>query len=543
MHLYWGNNNKKCYGEGNMFRKLIRKLNYLKIKETTSQKQQLYPDESRQNIPPTLANVRLQLQEILGECDDLVIRDISIGNRASVKALLVYLDGMVEKSTIEDSILRPLIIESRQLDAPWPQDPMTAIKRLLSVGQLNELTDFNDTLNFILSGEAVIFVEGQTKALWAGTAGYKTRGIEKTETDNVIRGPRESFNEDLKTNITLIRRKLKDPRLKIEILQLGTRTRTKVAICYVKGLAHEEILETVRKRLKSISIDAVLESGYIEECIEDAPMSIFPTIGHTEKPDIVVSKILEGRIAVICDGTPFVLTMPYLFVETLQISEDYYRRLPFSNFMRWVRFLALMLTILLPSLYVALISFHQETIPFKLLMRIAATRQGIPFSPMMEALIMTLAFEILKEAGIRIPGPTGQTVSIVGGLVLGQAAVEASIASNLMIIITSLTAISGFAVPGLEEVIPILRILLLVAANAFGLAGIWLVMVCVVTYMCTLKSVGVPYLFPFAPLSGTDLKDVLVRVPIWSTAAKARNIPEKKPIDLHAETGEKAGGR
>lgn len=520
-----------------MFRELLRKIGYLKTKEAF-QKQDVSHNKPRQSIPATLEEVKLRLQEILGECDDLVIRELSIGNTAVIKAVIVYLEGMVEKSTIEDNILQPLMIESRRIDLSRMQDSLTVLERLLSVGQLKKLADFSSALDFILSGDTVIFVEGQNKAFCAGTAGYETRGIEKAETDNVIRGPRESFNEDLKTNVTLIRRKLKDPNLKIEILKLGTRTRTDVAMCYIKGLAHEEIIDTVRKRLKRINIDAVLESGYIEECMEDAPLSIFPTIGHTEKPDIVVSKILEGRVAVFCDGTPFVLTMPYLFAEALQISEDYYRRVPFSNFMRWIRFLALMLSIFLPSFYVALISFHQETIPFKLLMRIAASRQGIPFSPAMEALIMTLAFEILKEAGIRIPGPAGQTVSIVGGLVLGQAAVEASIASNLMIIVIALTAISGFAIPSLEGVIPILRIIFLIAANAFGLAGIWLMTVCIITYMCTLKSMGVPYLFPFTPLHGSDLKDVFVRMPVWTMAAKTRVLKGKKLINLYCAEAE-----
>jgi spore germination protein KA len=307
-------------------------------------------------------------------------------------------------------------------------------------------------------------------------------------------------------------------------MTIGEQTSTIVAICYIKGIANEQIIQTVRNRLNGIDTDAILESGYIESFIEDAPITLFPTIGNSEKPDTVCSKLLEGRIAILCDGTPFVLTVPYLFIETIHTAEDYYVRSLVATFSRIIRIIALLISINLPAIYLTLICFHQEVIPFKLLITMASSREGVPYSAFTEALFMLFTFEILKEAGIRMPRPAGSTVSIVGALVLGQSAVQAGLVSTPMVIVTAITAISGSTSTPLMGAIPIIRVIALVLASSIGLLGILLANISLLIHLCTITSFDVPYLSPFTPVSVTDLKDAVFRVPMWAMFTRPRDL-------------------
>lgn len=499
-----------------MYKKLIKMFNYLSRKSIINEKESTTKTKL---IPNSIKTLKAELLEIFSECSDFTIREVSLGDEYRCKILIAFIDGLVDKELINNSILKPLMIESREVSLSVKIDNNTIARvlkeHILSISELTELTEFDESIHQILSGETVIYIDGKRIAFYAGTKGWEERGVQEPGTEAVVRGSREGFCETLRVNTSMLRRRIKNPNLKFENMRLGERTKTDVCISYIKGLANEDLVKTARRRLEKINIDAILESGYIEELIEDAPLSIFPTIGNSEKPDIVAAKLLEGRIAIFCDGTPFVLTAPHLLIETIQVSEDYYSRPFYSTFVRLIRFLALMVSSTLPALYVALVSFHQNVIPFKLLLTISASKEGIPFTAFTEALVMGIIFELLREAGVRMPRPIGQAVSIVGALVLGEAAVQAGITSTAMVIVTSLTAISGFVIPSLGGTLPLVRIIMLISANILGLMGIMLTAIAFFVHLCSLRSFGVPYLAPFAPFEGMDLKDTFVRVPLW----------------------------
>ncbi len=503
--------------------KFTRMLKYLKL----SIYNELVNDQNKDEILISLKTdeIKKELNDIFSECSDFNLREISFkfskndGSLTDRKILLGFIDGMINKDIVNRDILKPLMDFCNKgcNNNDDDKDLIHIIKEnVLNIIEVKEVSSFQQTVNFILSGDTVLYIEGKRLALKIGTRGWEGRGVEEPDTESVVRGPREGFTETLRINTSLLRRKVKNPNLKFETMTLGEQTNTEICICYIKGLINEDIVETLRRRLKKIKTDAILESGYIEEFIEDAPFSIFPTVSNSEKPDVVAGKILEGRAAIFCDGTPFVLTVPHLFIESLLSAEDYYRRPFYATGIRLLRLLALFLTTTLPAIYVAVVAFHQDVIPFKLLLTIAASREGIPFTVFTEVLLMAVAYELLREAGVRMPRPIGQAVSIVGALVLGQAAVESGIASNPVVMITALTAISSFILPPLDGTIPIIRLIMTIGANILGLIGLNIVLVMFVLHMCTLRSFGVPYLAPFAPLHGADLKDTFIRVPLWS---------------------------
>ena len=480
-----------------------------------------------QNIPQSLEQAKLELKRVFADCDDFCLREISLGTDDEINIMIGFMEGLVNKQMVNADILKPIMIESHKIDLKYNNIINLLQKELLTANQLTAVNSFTDAVVSILSGDTVIFISGYHTALKVDTKGWEGRPVEEPDTESVVRGPREGFIETLQTNLAMIRRKVKNPNLKFERMKLGAQTNTDVYVCYIKGIAHEGIVDTVRKRLEEIKIDAILESGYIEEFIEDAPFSLFPTVGSTEKPDVAAAKLLEGRVVILCDGTPFALTVPFLFIESLQASEDYYSRFYFASLVRIIRTVALVITTTLPAAYVALISFHQDVIPFKLLLNIAASREGIPFSAFTEALFMGITFEFLREAGVRMPRPIGQAVSIVGALVLGESAVSAGLVSNIMVIVTALTAICSFMSPSLGVTTVFLRLINLAASNIMGFLGLTLSLTAFLIHLCSLRSFGVPYTAPFTPLAGADLKDTIIRYPMWAMFTRPRSITRK----------------
>lgn len=508
-----------------MLNQLLKMIHYIKLKNHNENHSDDNAEE-RENIPKSTKEIKKKLNEIFSDCNDFVIREIIFGKATQTKILIVFLDGMTEKEMINDNIIKPILSGMSLLETDNDAKPnkiVTNLKeKVLSVCQVNELDDFKKSIDAILSGETILFTDGCKKALKVATQGFPGRKVQMPQEERVIRGPHEGFVESISVNLSLLRRKIKNPKFKIESMQMGEQTKTDVYIAYIKGIANDDIIDTVKRRLKRINTDAILESRYIEAFIEDAPLSFFPTIGNTERPDAVAGKILEGRIAILCDGTPYVLTVPYLFVETLQASSDYYSKWYFSTLIRLLTIAGLAMSITLPALYVALVAFHQDVIPYKLLLTIAASREGVPISPFVEAVFMGLVFEVLIEAGVRMPSPIGQTISIVGALVLGESIVQAGIVSTPMVIVSALTAISSFIVPALRETMPFFRWLVLIAANILGFMGMMLTAIFLVIHMCTLRSFGVPYLAPFSPLNGLDLKDTFIRIPLWAMFTRPR---------------------
>jgi Bacillus/Clostridium GerA spore germination protein. len=477
------------------------------------------PQQEKAPVPDSVSAVRTELEKAFGNSTDVIFKLFS-----NTSLLLVYIDGMVDKLLLDSDIIRPLMRACQENKNADFKNPGFLEDNILAIGEVVRSDDFNDCINAILQGQVLIFPNGCTSALKLNLQKWNKRNVEQPQAENVVRGPREGFTESIRDNVVLIRRKIQDCNLVIETMYIGRQTKTKVSFCYIRGVANEEIVEEVRKRLRNIHTDIILESGYLEEFIDDAPFSIFPTVGYTERPDAAAGKLLEGRIAILCDGTPMALTVPNLFVEYLQSSEDYYMRWLYTPLLRLIRLIALFVSTMTPAFYVTLLCFHQDVIPFKLLLTIAASSEGTPLPPVLECLVLIVIFELIREGGVRMPKSLGQAISIVGALILGQAAVQAGIVSAPAIIVIAATAITSFVLPKLDDTMLIIRIVLLFTANIIGFLGIVLASFMFFIYLCSLKSFGIPYLSPIAPRSKEDLKDTFIRMPVWSMLRKSETV-------------------
>lgn len=466
-------------------------------------------------------NVKV-LKKLLGNSDDVIFRDFILGSANQIPATAVYIDGLVNKEMVQRDTLAPLMLWAQEVLAPAVSTP-DAIKelvstRLLSMLEIKEKELYTEVAEEVLNGETVLLFDGLDIAIAMGTKSWEHRGVSEPKTENLIRGPREGFNEIMKTGVALIRRRIKDPMLRVKLIRMGQRSATDVALIYVEGVANPVLVKEVRRRLDLIKTDAIIDSGYIEQYIQDSPFSPFPQIQYTERPDRVASGVLEGRVAVISDGSPNALIVPATISTFLPAPEDYYERSLLMSFIRLVRTASILFSLLLPALYVSVVSFHQEIIPTTLALTIAGSRAGVPFSALVEALVMEFTFELLREAGVRLPAPLGSTIGIVGGIIVGQAAVSAGLVSPIMVIVVALTAIGSFAVPSfnIATSFRLLRFPLLFLGGAFGLFGVTAGLVLILVHMVSLKSFGVPYLSPLAPLTLSDLTDTVVRAPVWS---------------------------
>lgn len=451
------------------------------------------------------------LQAVYTDCPDVVFRPFLIGGTG--RAMLVYTEGMSDNESIDQHVLGPL------MEAPTGQGGGAGrlLEQKIPVSGAKEASTLADCVREISAGNPLVLIDGEPRGLALGMAKWEKRGVEEPAAEAVVRGPREGFTETLGVNTSLLRRKLRTPQLKLRRLTIGRYTQTEVAVAYIEGIADRTLIEEIVARLRRIDIDGVLESVYIEEMLEDNPFSIFPQLMNTERPDVVAANLLEGRAAIVIDGTPSVLVAPITFYSLLQSAEDYYQRFLFSTAIRWLRYTALLITLLLPSLYVAVLTFHQEMVPTSLFYNIAKSREEIPFPVVVEALIMEVTFEALREAGVRLPKQIGAAVSIVGALVIGQAAVSAGIVSAPMVMVVAITGIASFMIPRYSAGIALrlLRFPIMLAAGVLGLLGVMIAVIAAIVHLCTLRSFGVPYLSPMGPMKGRDMKDVLMRAPWW----------------------------
>lgn len=465
-----------------------------------------------------------ELQEIFSRCSDLVIHEIA--PESGPGQCVLYVDGLVNTELVDRDIVQPLIRTQS------PPDPRRIAARLTAVSETNVLHTFGDVVYGVLSGDAVLLIDGAPAAVGYSVRRWQSRSVEEPTTEAVIRGPREGFVETLRFNTAMLRRKIKSPSLKVESLKIGRITQTDLAVVYIEGIANPEVVREIFRRLERIDVDGVLEGGDIEQLIEDSPFSPFPQVQNTERPDTAAANLLEGRILILVDGTPFALIVPVLFTQFLQAAEDYYERFLIGTVVRGLRFTFLLVALLLPSLYIAIITYHQEMLPTPLLLSIAAAREGIPFPALVEALIMEITFEILREAGVRLPRPVGQAVSIVGALVIGEAAVRAGFVSATMVIVVSITGIASFAIPKYNAGIAVrmLRFPLMLLAGSLGLFGVMGGLTCILLHLCSLRSLGIPYLTPVAPLNWQGLKDTLLRAPLWWMRQRPRLIGHANPI-------------
>ncbi|KLU61589.1 spore germination protein B1 [Peptococcaceae bacterium CEB3] len=477
-----------------------------------------------QPLGASLAQNLTALQKIFALCSDFTNRELSIG-RSAIPAQLLFVNGLTDESIVGDSILRSLEDMTYFQVGVEGAGSMTQLKkRFLAVANVVEIGSLGEVSEAVLTGSAVLLLEGSAQALKIGAKGSEARNVEEPVTEGVVRGPREGFTETLRLNTALLRRKIKTPDLKLEKCVLGSVTKTEVNIAYLEKIVNPKLVVEVRERLARIKVDAILESAYIEELIEDTPWTFLPLIEHSERPDKVAAEILSGRVAIFTDGTPFVLLVPTMMFQFMQSSEDYYDRYPYAIMIRLVRFLFLNFALLLPAVYIAVTTYHQEMIPTPLLISITAAHEGVPFPTVVEVFAMEITFEALREAGVRLPKPVGQAVSIVGALVIGQAAVEANIVSPATVIVVALTGISSFAIPSYNfaSAIRLLRFIMMILASVLGMFGILLGMLVFQAHLVSLRSFGVPYFAPFAPFNRQDAKDLLIRVPWWAMGERPR---------------------
>ncbi|AOT69632.1 spore germination protein [Geosporobacter ferrireducens] len=512
------------------FKSYISFLKHRKKEEKEENKKERYVSEDYRIAKKIDSNL-CTLKQLLGNSSDMIFREFNIGVEKQRKGLICFIDGLISGEMVSEHIAKILSLNlhiTENDESLLSQDIFDLIKKkVLNAVELKEVESFNEILDGILSGNGAVFIDGYRRVLIINVKGWEARGVEEANTEATVRGSREGFNETLRVNTALVRRRIKSPNLVFESFRLGKETHTDVSIGYIRGVVNKNIVEEVKKRLNRIDTDSILESGYIEQFIEDHPFSFFATIGNSEKPDKVAAKLLEGRVAIFCDGTPFVLTVPYLFMETLQSAEDYYSRIYLSSLSRIFRFLSFLITVITPALYVALSTFHQEMIPAVLLITMASAREGVPFPVFVEAMVMGLVFELLRESGVRMPRPIGQAVSIVGGLVIGESAVRAGLVGAPIVVITALTGITSFVVPSLLDSVIFFRLFLIVLAGAFGLYGIGIGAIVMLAHMCSLRSFGVPYLAPLAPTIWKDLRDFLIRAPLWLMKSKPKTVTWK----------------
>ena len=496
-----------------MFRLLYKKLRFACARQPNKE-----PSPEEQRLKKDLDKNIDAIKKTLGDSADVKMHYFCFGT-ANTRGTLIFVDGLVDSQTITDSIMRPLMETCAK--TPTVCELQSAI---LCSGDVTETASLDALIAGCLTGDTAVIIDGEARALIVSTKGWDKRGVSEPLSEAVVRGPREGFTENFRTNTALMRRRIKSPQLRMDHMIIGHKTLTNVCVSYIQGVANPTVVEEVKRRLEALDIDSVLDTGYLDQYIEDSPLSIFPTISYTEKPDVAAGRLLEGRIAIIADGTPFVLTVPKLFIESFQTSEDYYVRPLYATMTRILRFVAYIISAYATSIYIALTTFHQELIPTTLLNTIAASREGTPFPAFIEALIMVFAYEILREAGIRLPRPVGSAISIVGALIMGDAAVSAGIVGAPMVITIAITAVAGFVVPEQTESAAFIRLFSMVAAAFLGGYGIAIVFLAMLIHLASLKSFNVPY-FTAITLS-YDQQDIFVRMPLWMMRQRPADIAE-----------------
>ncbi|MCH1640195.1 spore germination protein [Paenibacillus timonensis] len=482
----------------------------------------------QESLYPSINENIALIQRIFPGDSTIKFRKFQHPSVKSFSGCLIHIEGMVSTETLSNYILRPILrfqITEETHEIPYMQLLMEGI---IEVSELRLLDDLDGILNELLYGNTVLLLEGDAQALIVGTQGWQSRSVSEPGTEKSVLGPREGFTESLIINLSLIRRRVKSPDLKFEFLDIGKTTNTTVCLCYVEGAVSRKILQDLTQRLERLEIDALLDSGQLQEMIRDHTLTPFETVGNTERPDALAGKILEGRIALLVDGSPFVLTVPFLFVEYFQVSEDYYSNYLFGSFNRIMRFLGEYLAV--PAIYVSLVTYNQEMMPTPLLLSISAARQSVPLPTVAECFVMLIVFEILREAGTRIPNSIGQAVSIVGALVLGQAAVDARVVSAPMVIVVGITGITTLLNVKMKAASITTRFILLVLSSFMGLYGYMFGMIGLVIHLMSLRSFGVPYMLTVGSFKESDIRDTVIRLPWWGVKVGAPLAQAKRRI-------------
>ncbi|WP_028549618.1 spore germination protein [Paenibacillus sp. UNC451MF] len=466
------------------------------------------------------------LQQMFAKNPDLVVRLLHI-KKSGERAALLYLSGLTDKNSINNNVLRPL-----QFESGGSEDDFGLA---LTIGHIQTKNRYSEIEYIILQGNSVLLVDGRADAYSLDTAGWPQRAIEDPQMEASLKGAHQGFVETGTQNIALIRRYIPNRELNTMEIVVGRRGNSKLSIMYLGDIAHPEVLQELQDRIRQLEIDAIINTGELAELIEDNPFSPFPQYILTERPDAAASHLLQGRFVVVVDRSPSVLIGPATFASFFQAVDDYSTRWSIATFIRLLRFFAFSIAVFLPAFYIAVISYNYEIIPIKLLLSIGEFRGRVPFPPFVEAIIMEVTLEMMREAGVRLPAPVGQTVGIVGGIVIGQAIVQAGFISNTMVIVVAFTAIASFILPNYDMVAAarLIRFAMMIAASMFGVVGIIIGLMIMIGHVISLESLGTPYGSPFAPVRFSDWKDTFVRLPLW--------FMKKRPLSTRAVQLEKQG--
>lgn len=470
------------------------------------------------------------IKSIFNDNESIIYKNFQSAAENSIKFCVIFSKNLCDIQGILENILKPIML-AKLNNKILPEARIDyVLDKIIFTCDNNKLKDSDVCTNEILNGHAVLFLEGCIEAISISSELIRERTISEPDSNKVTRGPKEGFTESMETNVALIQQRVHSSYLKIKYRTLGVQTKTKICIIYMENLASEKILRELERRIGSIDIDGILDSHYIEELITDAPLSIFSTTGYTDRPDIVSAKLLEGRIALISDGSPDVLTLPFLLLENFQSNEDYYKEFSSASFYRILRYVAFIFTTCTPAIYLSMVTYHQELIPYSLLVSIIAARDSVPLPTIVELILMLFIFELIIEASRRLPSNTSQTVSIVGALVLGEAAVSARFISAPIIIITAITGTASFLLPSIGGPIIFIRVINLIFASFLGLYGFVFSISILTIYILSLRSFGVPYTLGLSTFNKYDIQDTIITVPWWHMKYRPRIIAAKNFI-------------
>jgi spore germination protein KA len=459
------------------------------------------------SIDKNIKNIR----NIMSDSKDLLVNEFYIGD---VHCALLCLEAMVSTSTLADMIMYPLETLKIQEDGEiTPEIVKNHIKNRMLLGIDRLVTEkISDIIARLMSGFAVIMIDNTGTAFCYGAQGYNTRGVSEASSEGNLRGSREGFVETVRTNMSMIRRRVKSPLLKFDLFQVSTQSNNDVVMCYMTDRVPDGLVKRIKKKLLSMDMESVIEAGFVEPYLNDTKLSVFSGVSVTERPDVFTAKLLEGKIGVLIDGTPFSVILPYLFIENFQTMDDYSVRPFYAVMIRFIRYLAFFAAIFLPALYVAVITFHPELFNHTLLVLLAEAEAESAFPLAVEAIIILLSYEIIREAGLRLPKSVGGAVSIIGGLIIGDTAVSAGIISNPILLVCAISVISSFLLPNLYQPIAFLRIVAVIAGGIAGLYGIALAAVVILVNICSLESYGAPITAPVSPFTPKSMRDVLTRI-------------------------------
>ncbi len=453
------------------------------------------------------------------EDDNLIYRELQLKEK---RAVLIYFSNLTNSKEIAEGIIAPL--KENEINS------INDAKQSINEGEIVEIDSIEMAVQKILVGSVIIFVDGINSALGVVVKDWQVRALAEPPTSAVLKGPREGFNESIKTNVTLIRRRINTEKLAIKMLNVGAYSNTKVAVAYIDGVADKFIVKKIIQRIKDIKIDGVVDSYYILQFLEEKKNCVFKQIGSAEKPDIISAKLLEGRIAIIVDGSPIVLTIPFMLFEDVQSSDDYYSKSFRAVFVRFLRVFAVIIAVILPGSYVAVQLYHYRVIPLKFLISIVNSTQGLPMTPFVETVFVIILFEILYEASLRMPRYLGMALSIVGALILGDTAVKAGLISPPSVMIVALSGITFYTIPEESNQLSLFRLMFTFLGGTMGMFGILAGLMFVVASLCDMDTYGTPYLAPFAPFIGKDQKDFLLKQQLSNMKRRPKSLPNTNPI-------------